>query len=219
MDLFKDYLDYIEDFNTFKVNEKREITAVLIRLAVFYGKSIIKNNFRDEVYLNFLKYLYSYNVQSHKDYKDLFSEIKDAIYKWKGSFKKNTICIDTLDSFKVFKNLKLKPHPDNFDNQLLEGLFLGNRFKTEIKIYFSVDTSNKKIPLDVDFSLYEYIRKLYKGFKPNQTDKDDLIIFDEFISNLLAENPDQDLYVLSLEDGKEFLFEYNDFGSFEFRES
>ena len=219
MDLFKDYLDYIEDFNTFKVNKKRESTAVLIRLAVFYGKSIIKNNFRDEVYLNFLKYLYSYNVQSHKDYKDLFSEIKDAIYKWKGSFKKNTICIDTLDSFKVFKNLKLKPHPDNFDNQLLEGLFLGNRFKTEIKIYFSVDTSNKKIPLDVDFSLYEYIRKLYKGFKPNQTDKDDLIIFDEFISNLLAENPDQDLYVLSLEDGKEFLFEYNDFGSFEFRES
>lgn len=219
MDLFNDYLEYIEDFNKFTVNEKQKVITVLIRLAVFYGKSNLKNNFRDEVYLNFLKYLYSYNVQVHKDYKDLFSEIKDAIYKWKGSFKKNTICIDTLNSFKVYKILKLKPHADSFENQLLEGLFLGNRFKTEIKIYFSVDTNNKKIPLDVDFSLYEYIRKLNKGFKPNQTDKDDLIILDEFISNLLTENPDKDLYVLSLENGKEFLFEYNDFGSFEFKES
>ena len=218
MVLFEDFVEYIEDFNKFNDKEKQEMTTILIRLSLFYGKSIIKNNFRDKIYLTYLKYLYSYNTQSHKDYKSLFAEIREAVYNWKGSFKKNTICIDTLDSFRVYKNLKLKPHPDKFENQLLDGLFLGNRFKTEIKVFFSVDTNQKKIPLDVDFSLYEYIIKLYNGFKPNQSDKDDLIILDEFITNLLSENPDKDLYVLSLDTGKEFLFEYNELGSFEFKE-
>ena len=59
---------------------------------------------------------------------------------------------------------------------------------------------------------------MFNGFKPNQSDKDDLIVLDEFITNLLSENPDKDLYVLSLDTGKEFLFEYNDFGSVEFKE-
>ena len=187
----------------------------MIRFAVFYGKSILKNNFKDKVYLRYLRYLYAYNTQSHKDYKDLFNEIKEAIFNWKGSYKKNTICIDVLDSFKVYKNLKLKPIPDKFEKQLLNGLYLGNRFKTDIKVYFAVESN--RIPLNVDFSLYEYIIKLYNGFKPNQSDKEDLIILDEFINNLLEEDSDKDLFVISLDTNEEFLFEYNDFGTFEFK--
>ncbi|ADC46173.1 dnd system-associated protein 3 [Methanobrevibacter ruminantium M1] len=213
----EEYGEYLVDFREFNNSEKEKVTNILIRFAVFYGKSIIKNNFKDKVYLNYLKYLYAYNTQSHKDYKYLFTEVKDAIFNWKGSYKKNTICIDTLDSFKVYKNLKLKPSVDKFEKSLLDGLFLGNRFKTDIKIYFSVESNKKKIPLNVDFSLYQYIMKLYNGFKPNQSDKDDLIILDEFINNLLDEDTDDDLYVISLETYEEFLFESNDFGTFEFK--
>ena len=125
------------------------------------------------------------------------------------------ICIDTLDSFKVFKNLKLKPIPDKFEKQLLDGLYLGNRFKTDIKVYFEVEST--KVPLNVDFSLYEYIIKLYNGFKPNQSDKEDLIILDEFINNLLNEDQDKDLFIVTLDNNKEFFFEYTDFGTFEFK--
>lgn len=212
-----DYKEYLMGFRDLSNSEKEKNTNILIRFAVFYGKGIIKNDFKDEVYLKYLKYLYSYNTQVHKDYKDLFVEIKEAIFNWKGRYKKNTICIDTLDSFKVYKNLKLKPTPDKFENQLLDGLYLGNRFKTEIKIYFSTESSKEKIPLSVDFSLYEYIMKLYNGFKPNQSDKEDLIILNEFINTLLDKDDDKDLYVTSLDSDKEFVFEYNDFGIFEFK--
>ena len=88
--------------------------------------------------------------------------------------------------------------------------------KTDIKVYFSVDSNNKKIPLSVDFSLYEYISKLVNGFKPNQSDKEDLIILDEFINNLLSEDSDQDLVVISLDTNEVFLLEYN-FGVLEFK--
>lgn len=212
-----EYKDYLIDFRELNNSEKEKNTNTLIRFAVFYGKGIIKNNFKDDVYLKYLKYLYSYNTQVHKDYKDLFVEIKEAIYNWKGRYKKNTICIDILDSFKVYKNLKLKPTPDKFENQLLDGLYLGNRFKTEIKIYFSTESSENKIPLSVDFSLYEYIMKLYNGFKPNQSDKENLIILNEFINTLLDNDADKDLYITSLDSDKEFVFEYNDFGIFEFK--
>ena len=99
----------------------------------------------------------------------------------------------------------------------MDGLYLGNRFKTEIKIYFSTESSKEKVPLSVDFSLYEYIMKLYNGFKPNQSDKEDLIILNEFINTLLDKDTDKDLYVTSLDSDKEFVFEYNDFGIFEFK--
>ena len=212
------FLNEYKEYLIRKNNSNKEINInVLIRFAVFYGKGIIKNDFKDDVYLKYLKYLYSYNTQTHKDYKDLFVEIKEAIFNWKGRYKKNTICIDTLDSFKVYKNLKLKPTPDKFENQLLDGLYLGNRFKTEIKIYFSTESSKEKVPLSVDFSLYEYIMKLYNGFKPNQSDKEDLIILNEFINTLLDNDTDKDLYVTSLDSEKEFVFEYNDFGIFEFK--
>ncbi|MCI5738119.1 MAG: DNA phosphorothioation-dependent restriction protein DptF [Methanobrevibacter ruminantium] len=211
----EEYREYLVNFRTFNNSDKEKIINVLIRSAVFYGKSVIKNDFNDKVYLNYLKYLYAYNTQSHKDYKDLFTEIKEAIFNWKGTFKKNMICIDTLDSFKVFKNLKLKPIPDKFERPLLDGLYLGNRFKTDIKVYFEVEST--KVPLNVDFSLYEYIIKLYNGFKPNQSDKEDLIILDEFINNLLNEDQDKDLFIVTLDNNKEFFFEYTDFGTFEFK--
>ena len=217
LNFLEEYEDYLIDFRDLNSSEKEKNTNTLIRFALFYGKSIIKNSFKDEVYLKYLKYLYSYNTQVHKDYKDLFVEIKEAIFNWKGRYKKNTICIDILDSFKVYKNLKLKPTPDIFEQQLLDGLYLGNRFKTEIKIYFSTESSKEKIPLSVDFSLYEYIIKLYNGFKPNQSDKEDLIILNEFINNLLDNDADKDLYVTSLDSDIEFVFEYNDFGIFEFK--
>ncbi len=214
LDEYRDYLIGFKDLNN---SEKEKNTNILIRFAVFYGKSIIKNDFKDKVYLKYLKYLYSYNTQVHKDYKDLFVEIKEAIFNWKGHYKKNTICIDTLDSFKVYKNLKIKPTPDKFENQLLDGIYLGNRFKTEIKIYFTTESNNEKVPLNVDFSLYEYITKLYNGFKPNQSDKEDLIILNEFINMLLDKDTNKDLYIISLDSDKEFVFEYNDFGIFEFK--
>ena len=93
IEFLKEYEQYLLDFKDFSNVEKEKITNILIRFAIFYGKGIIKNNFKDEVYLNYLKYLYAYNIQSHKDYKDLFTEIKEAIFNWKGSYKKNTICI------------------------------------------------------------------------------------------------------------------------------
>ncbi|MGN1185791.1 MAG: DNA phosphorothioation-dependent restriction protein DptF, partial [Methanobrevibacter wolinii] len=197
------------NLNDMRKREKEEIFNILIHFAIFYGKSTLKESFKDENYLEFLKFLYYYNIRNPKLYKNLFNYVKESIFKSKGVYKKNYICIDELNSFKVFKNLQLKNKHDDIGD-LLEGLTLGNRFKTSIKIGFTVKPNDNMIPLEIDYRLYEYIRKINHGFKPNKLEKEDLTIYNEFIDNLLNEDSDSDLIIESLDTDKIFDFEYDD---------
>ncbi len=205
-DFLKEYKENLKSFKKFDNSEKEKIASTLIRFSIFIGKNNIKSSFKDETYLKFLRYLYAYNNGSFNDYNDLFREIKDAIFLWKGSNEKNKICIDTLNSFKVYKNLRLK-HVDKSKKHFSDKSI--NRFKTEIKIIFLLQSNKEQIPLNVDFSLYESISKLLKGFKPNQSDKDDLINLDEFINALLSKDSEKDLFVVSLNRNEKFSLEYN----------
>ena len=211
-DFLQEYKKSLENFKGFDNDEKEKIATTLIRLTIFIGKNNIKNTFKDETYLKYLKYLYAYNMGSFTEYNDLFKEIKDAIFYWKGSTEKNMMCIDILDSFKVYKNLRLK-HIDKSKKYLSEDSI--NRFKTEIKIVFLLQSNKKQVSLNVDYSLYESICKLLNGFKPHQSDKEDLINLDEFINELLSEDSEKDLFIVSLNRDEKFSLEYNS-GIFEF---
>lgn len=217
IEFLKSYFVEFEDLPDSKPHERNYLVTLLIRLGLFYGKKDFKINFVDQDYLNFLNYLHGYNVQNHGQYKELFAEIKDAIFKWKGSFKKDYLCIDELESFRVSKLMKLKFKPDKWDESLLNGLYLGNRFKTEIKVYFSVSSSEERIPLDIDFPLYKSIVKLNEGFKPNKAEKENLILFDEFINELIVNSDSNDLFIKSLDSDIEFSFEFDEsFETFSF---
>lgn len=214
LDFLNTYKKYLINFKNLDKNDKEKITNILIRFAIFFGNDNLKNNFKDNVYLKYLRYLYAYNTESLIGYKDLFNEINDAIFNWKEQFDKR-ICIDVLNSFKIYKSLKLEPIPDTFEKPLTEDDDLKNRFKTEIKIYFSLNNNENKIPLSVDFSLYEYIIKLKNGFKPNKSDKEDLTVFDEFIHRLI-EDSEKELFVVSLSSNEKFSFD-KQFSIFEFK--
>lgn len=217
MDTLVPYLNKLNE-NKMKNDDKKELYNILIHFSIFYGKSELKDSFKDESYLKFLEYLYYYNMQMHSSYKNLFKEIRESIFHWKDVYKKNYICVDELNSFKVFKYMKLHNKYDNFDNKLSEESSLGNRFKISIKIYFKVNSSENKTPLDIDYRLYEYIVKLNNGFKPNKSERDDLTLYNEFVDNLLKNDLNNNLIVKSLETDKIFEFEYDDeLESFAFR--
>ena len=195
-------------------SEKNELIVTLIRFALFYGKSNFKSIFHDENYLTYLRYLYAYNIQNHSQYHDLFSQVKEAIFNLKGSVKKGYVCIDELESFKVSKELKLKYYSDSFDVAYEDKL--ANRFKTSIKVIFSASQGEKK-SLEVDFPLYSAICKLNDGYKPNKVEKENLVLFDEFINNLINETSSDDLIVRNIDLNVDFVFEYaEDFNRFTF---
>ncbi|WP_042708348.1 DNA phosphorothioation-dependent restriction protein DptF [Methanobrevibacter wolinii] len=232
---FKEEMSFLEPYfadinNTIKTETNKKsyktgLISPLIRLAIFYGKPSIKKAFKDETYLKYLKYLYNYNIGNIHGYKRLFNEVKDSIFKWKESEKKNYVCVDELDSFKILKKIYLKPssvkqnnskinNENNLDN------VLGNRFKNEIELYFKVsdDFNENKIPITVDFQLYKYITKINHGFKLNVNEKEKLTVYNQFVESIIEGQNSKTLIIKYLESNEEFLFEYNDdFDTFEFR--
>lgn len=202
-------------------DEKKDIlhkyTNFFIRLSLFYGNSNIRQGFNDEIYTDFMKYLYFCNKGNKTEYKNLFNEIKGAIFKWKGSNKKDFICVDELKSFMVFKELRLKSTNYNQNkNEINESD--KNRFRTSIIVSSIVRGSDKEESLNLDYTLYSYIKRLNSGFKPNKSDKEALRILDEFISALIPKGDNDYLIVNSLNEGIDFGFEFDDEGeTYEFR--
>lgn len=214
LEFLNSFFDEYSDLYDCRGFEKNKLIVTLIRFALFYGKSNFKSIFYDENYLTYLRYLYAYNIQNNSQYHELFSQVKEAIFNLKGSIKKGYICIDELESFKVSKELKLKYYPDLFD--VVHENKLSNRFKTSIKVIFSA-SQGEKIPLEVDFPLYSAICKLNNGYKPNKVEKENLVLFDEFINNLINESSSDDLIVRNTNFDVDFIFEYaEDFDRFTF---
>ena len=208
------------NLNSVKTDEKDKIilhrySNFFVRLSLFYGNSNIRQGFNDEIYTAFMKYLYFCHNGNKDEYQNLFNEINSAIFKYKGSNKRDFICIDELASFKVFKRLKLKSSYQNQSNDLEDDV---NRFKDSITISSYVSGSDENVLLDVDYSLYSYIKKLNSGFKPNKSDKEDLRLLDEFISTLVLKEENDYLIVNSLKTDYDFEFEFDDgFKTYNFR--
>ena len=217
MEFFENYFKKIDNFKQKSLKEKQEITSLLIRLALFYGKNSIRKNFKDETYEKFLKYLYAYNSNNTKHYNPLLKEVRESIFKLRGSYKSDYICIDRLNTFKVFKYFKIIPIKEKIKNPLSDEE-LSNRFKTEINVKYSLSHSNEKVSLNVDYSLYEYILKIRNGFKPNKNDNENLINLNDFINNLLYQSQDSDLIIIDAENEKDYLFTFDGFDSYEFKE-
>ena len=216
MEFFENYFMNIDDFKGKSMKEKQELTSSLIRFALFYGKNSIKNNFKDETYEKFLKYLYAYNSNKIDDYNLLLKEIKEAIFMLRG-FYNQYICVDRLKTFKVYKYFKIIPIIEAIQNPLIGDGASSNRFKTEIGIKFSVSHSNENVSLNIDYSLYEYILKLQNGFKPNKNDNENLINLNDFINKLLNLSDEGDLKIKDLENDNTFSFTFDGFDRFEIK--
>ena len=164
--------------------------------------------------------MYYYNTSNYKGFKSLYNEVRNSIFKWSESSKKNYVCVEELNDFKIFKKVNLYPAKKIKQSHLgdFEDVELGNRFKNEITLYFKLDKTNDyKIPIEIDFQLYEYITKLNNGFKPNVKDIEKLTVFDQFVKLIIDKQESNNLLITHLETGKEFSFVYDeDFETFEF---
>lgn len=200
--------------NSGKLNT--EIIITLIRLTIFFGKDFLKNKFLDKNFIKFIEYLYYYNTQDTAKYKDLISkDIRKAIFNFKDLFNEvDYICIDKLDNFKIYKPLELNPRPNRWSGTNDLENIENNKFKLEIEIPYEMD-NGEKISLFIDFLLYEYLIKINKGYKLNQTEKDDLSVFNKFINTLIRNHNINKLKIKNLISSETFIFKYNENDEFE----
>lgn len=200
----------------FRGNEEMMINTI-IRYSSILGIDNIKYIFTRNSFREFVHYLYVYNTHNKDGFKELFEKVKGAVFRWKGSPKKNYILIEELSNFNIAEKIDLKPDLSNLQNQVED---LGSRFKTDILLKFKVNNNDEIIPLNIDYTLYTMITKLNRGYKPNKNDKEDLIIFREFIDELIKNgSSDEELLIEDIEHNINFTLEFDStFDEFKFEQ-
>ena len=202
------------NISEFRGNEEMIINTI-IRYSSILGIDDIKYIFTRNSFREFIHYLHVYNTQDKGGFKELFEKVKGAVFRWKGSPKKNYILIEELSNFNIAEKIDLKPELSNLQSHVEE---LGSRFKTDILLKFKVNNNEEIIPLSIDYTLYAMITKLNRGYKPNKNDKEDLVIFREFIDELIKNgSSDEELLIEDIDHNINFTLEFDStFDEFKF---
>ena len=193
IEFFDKYIDYPKGYisrlstlnNEEKLDKKtkKELLKLFIRSYYLCGKGDIFN-LKDQVYEDFIKYVYYWNKGDKSKLKELYAQVKDGILKWNGEADKNQINIfigKNQVKYKVSEELEIKADttnlPSNKDNRL-------EKFLTTIEIKYRGEGLDKSYGIDIDFPLYELLVRVGNGYRPNKKDKNHFIKFIEFINKI-----------------------------------
>ena len=193
IEFFDQYIDYpkgyIEKINNINFDElegrriKTNLLKLFIRSYYLCGKGDLFS-LNDEVYENFIKYLYFWNKGDKAKLIGLYGEIKDGILKWNGEAEKNHINIfvgKTQVKYKVSEKLELRADTSSLPINKYSELI---KFLTEMEIRYKGDNLDTSCSIDIDYSLYDLLIRVGNGYRPNKKDKNNFIKFIEFINKI-----------------------------------
>lgn len=202
----------IINLNLLSETIKQDVVDTIIRMLRLIGNETMLEVFKDRAFEKYMIYLYNFNIGKLKDYKELFEEVREAVFNWNGYPKDKYIYLnEKLQNFKVAENLNLafsKKGTCPTKNDLVI-----ERFKTNINVAFEVKDKSQSELLELDYQLYKKIVDVNSGYHASKNDREEAVIFVEFIDKLLAlGNMENELLIEDKRDKKVFKLIYeNDF--------
>lgn len=215
IDYPKGYIEKIHQKYKEKVPDKKikqNLLKLFIRSYYLCGKGELFN-LKDEVYDEFIKYVYYWNKGDKLKLQPLYINLKDGICKWNGQADKNQINIfigKNQVKYKVSELLELKADTNNLPTSNESKL---DKFLTTIEIKYKGEGLSESCGIEIDFSLYELLMRVGNGYRPNKKDKNQFIKFIEFINKIeMAGSQKSELIFTekNREQNKKFRLEYDD---------
>ncbi|WP_406944171.1 DNA phosphorothioation-dependent restriction protein DptF [Halobacillus sp. SY10] len=197
-------------------SSKKSIGEMFIRCS-FLFRSTLNSSFKDVVYDKYTSYLYAFNSGDMQKLSDMYYEVQNSIFLWKGSPQKNYIYLDDeMENMRIAEELKPRKS-DVFTIEKREGTL--KRFLMYVVLGYRV--GSETIPVDIDYPLFKTLSKVREGYRLSKKDKEDSIKFEEFIDKLLPlGNQKEEILIQDHEEGLKFLLEYEGYGEYSFsRES
>lgn len=172
---------------TNEVNLINEVFEQLITQLVI-TKYLIDESFAkdcsNEVYNNYLEYLYNFNKNQKRKIKEFYKHLKTAIFNWKGTPINEHIYLSRLENnFAIAQKLRLNPPNLDVTEERSEIKF--QIFKPTIRVKYFNNEKTKSEELDIDFSLFQLLFKVEKGYRPNKKDEEGATTFVEFLEKLM----------------------------------
>lgn len=196
------------------INGDRALKSKLFNVLVRINR-ISTDIVLDDIFHRFIKDLYSYNAGRIAKLSNLYSDVEEAVTSWCGNESEGNICIDDQHKgLELYENIDFEAYLDDMPPSSNEELL--QRFLPYIVVEFQ-DGHGKPICLDVDYSLYELINRLKRGYVQTAEDRNNHADFISFIAKLLKTgSADRYLTVIS-EKGQKAVLEKTKFGTYKFK--
>ena len=204
------YVDVFNDKSIIEIiNTDRALKSKLFNVLV-RTKAITLGMVSGDSFQKYVRDLFSYNAGKVSKLSNLYSDVEDAVINWCGNESEGNICIDDQHKeFALYENIKFEAFLDNMPHETGEDRL--NRFLPYIIVEFQ-DPSGQSIRLDVDYSLYELIGKLKKGYVQTAEDRNNHADFISFITKILKTGS-ADKYMTAIsEKGQKAVLEKTKFG-------
>ena len=187
----------------------------------FFSKRKKIANLSDPYFEEFVKDLYRFNNNKMAVVKSTYHLVEEASRKWYGDPKKNKKVILNLgknqSKYRVLKDFKVKPKPNVFEEKNNPVL---TKFTETFSLFFELEDNRETIKVNVDFGLYDILKKILKGYRPNKKDNNNHISFINFINKLVKQNNNSEaLEIDEVNIGKASDYELviDHFGEYKFR--
>lgn len=158
--------------------EQKEYIRLLIR-----HNELMQKKSTDESYREFIWYLYSYYRGDGGELGELFDLVRDVIFKWKGSPKRDYIYINSLtDTFRLAVEIQIEREIDTatFGSANMEEV---SRFTPSIRLGFS--QQEQIFLFELDYQLYILLKQISKGYRPSWQELQDALQFSELHDQLI----------------------------------
>ena len=209
------YVDIFHDKSIIEIiNTDRALKSKLFNVLV-RTKAITMGMVSGDSFQKYVRDLFSYNAGKISKLSNLYSDVEDAVTNWCGNESEGNICIDDQHKeFALYENIKFEAFLDNMPHETSEDRL--NRFLPYIIVEFQ-DANGQSIRLDVDYSLYELIGKLKKGYVQTAEDRNNHADFISFITKILKTGS-ADKYMTAIsEKGQKAVLEKTKFGIYKFK--
>ncbi len=200
---------YFEIFNEDKAI-KSKLFNMLIRT-----RDLMNSTGYDSIFSKYISDLYNYNTGKTPKLANLYSDIENAVTCWCGNEDNDNICIgNSHNGFSIYEKLDFNEYLENIPKEIEADDI--QKFLPFIVAEFQ-DEKQMPIRLDIDYSLYELIEKLKRGYVQTAEDRNNHADFISFISKILKTGSSDKSIIILSEDGQKAVFEKTKFGTYKFK--
>ena len=176
------------------------------------------NLFQDEVYYNYMKYLYHSNRKDKSEMKSMLNFVKETIYRWNGpKLKEGQIHLSlgkNQSKFKVYEYLEFM---GKLSSEIREEEILSKFIKAINLIYSVKNVEKEDLEISIDYSLFDLLVKIRKGYRPNKKDKNNFINFVDFMKRIQEYGSHNEKILFDSKMGdtiRSFEFKLDDYGDY-----
>lgn len=193
-----------------KLNDDKVLKAQVFNVLVRIQE--IKNKTKtDDVYNQYIKDLYNYNLGRIPKLRQLYDLVEKAVIQWCGSESGNSICLDeSHEGFTLYEDIKFDPYLE--DMKAKTGVITLEQFMPSIVVKYENQKTKDIIALDIDYSLYELLYKLKRGYVQTADDRNNHADFISFIEKILKTGSAEESVLIVSEDGRKANIKKTKFG-------